>query len=195
MQIKYQRIEAIKCHQTQFRELKRKSTVWSSCRSFVVPLTMESCTRSAVPWLVGWLAHKFTCFLLRYAMCMNSFLSLSLCVIHFHPLSVPRQNNSFLVRFVVVVLFFLYSAHFYFRLTCISCCHHLPSISLFSGRRSILNVCVQWIKTSISFLKWNKKASNSNNFNSKANVRGACASGVNNTFDKWIKLRKNYTWE
>lgn len=78
MQIKYQRIEAIKCHQTQFRELKRKSTVWSSCRSFVVPLTMESCTRSAVPWLVGWLAHKFTCFLLRYAMCMNSFLSLSL---------------------------------------------------------------------------------------------------------------------
>lgn len=93
--------------------------------------------------LACWLAHKFTCFLLRYAMCMNSFLSLSLCVIHFHPLSVPRQNNSFLVRFVVVVLFFLYSAHFYFRLTCISCCHHLPSISLFSGRRSILNVCVQ----------------------------------------------------
>lgn len=28
--------------------------------------------------LACWLAHKFTCFLLRYAMCMNSFLSLSL---------------------------------------------------------------------------------------------------------------------
>lgn len=63
--------------------------------------------------LACWLAHKFTCFLLRYAMCMNSFLSLSASFIFIRSLFLGKTilfwfGSLWLFSFSCIQLIFIF---------------------------------------------------------------------------------------